>query len=618
MRIIGTNFMGHDSSVFFIDTEAKEIFAVSTERVTRIKHDSKDPGPVLGEYRFENVDYVCQGYGNFEEKVRSDLGPEKVASTIQKRAFCNLLRPKYIQDLFPSAKEKYLAYLKSFFRRPIKTLEDLDRVKPDFRQRFIEANKDKSDRQIVESYMREVFAEHGIEPKSFEFYDHHLCHAAGAYYFSPYAYRQRCISLTLDGWGDGCFGKAFLFDGERFEQVGRSPIRKVSHEGIEIDPSHDLTSIGILYGNFTVALGLKRYSDEGKVEALAAFGEKDEKMYDELMAATIVDGKGMDYDPKLVKPFYDMGYLKRKAEEMGKENFAATIQEYLEDAVVRYVEKLGERYPDVDTLCLSGGVAANIIMNLAVYERTKFKNLYIFPPMGDEGVAAGAALLKALEEGEDLRWVKEFYMPYFGNRLSKKEIEEALNNFSSRVDAGYIGGEWYKDAARSIAENKIVAVVQGRMEFGPRALGNRSILANPTDPNVKDRINMTVKRRPKYQPFCPSILEEERERLFERSFPHKHMAIGFRVKPEFHEKIPSAIHVDGTARPQFVEEKDNPAYYKLLKEVKKLTGFGVVINTSFNLHGRTIVRTAQDALTDFLDCNIDELYIEGYRVTPKR
>jgi carbamoyltransferase len=155
------------------------------------------------------------------------------------------------------------------------------------------------------------------------------------------------------------------------------------------------------------------------------------------------------------------------------------------------------------------------------------------------------------------------------------------------------------------------------MEFGPRALGNRSILANPTDPATKDRINLTVKRRPKYQPFCPSILEEERKRLFEESFPHKHMAIGFRVKKEYHDKIPSAIHVDGTARPQFVEERDNPDYYRLLKEVKSLTGFGVVINTSFNLHGRTIVHTADDALLDFIDCNIDELYIEGYRVVRK-
>ncbi len=615
MKIIGTNFMGHDSAVFFIDTKAKEIFAMSTERVTRIKHDSKDPGPILEKYRFEDVDYVCQGYGAFDEKVRTDLGAERVAALIQKKAYCDLLQPKYIKDLFPSAKEKYLAYLKSFLKNPLKTLEDLDRIKPDFRRRFLEAHKNETDRKVLENYMKEVFGEHGIVPKSFEFYDHHLCHAAGAYHFSPFAYRQKCLSVTLDGWGDGCFGKAFLFDGDRFELVGTSPIRQVDHEGIDIDPSHDLTSIGILYGNFTVALGLRRYSDEGKVEALAAFGKKDEAMYDALMEATKITPEGMDYDPAAIKPYYDMAYLKKKAQELGQENFAATIQEYLEDAVVAYMTKLAEKFPDIDTLCFSGGVAANIIMNLAVYERTKFKNLYIFPPMGDEGVAVGAALLKALEEGADIGWVNGYYMPYFGNALSKEEVESALEIFSDRVRQEYVGDVWPEMAAESIAQKKIVAIVHGRMEFGPRALGNRSILANPTDPAIKDRINLTVKRRPKYQPFCPSILEEERERLFESSFPHKHMAIGFRVKEEYRDKIPSAIHVDGTARPQFVEEADNPAYYRLLKKVKERTGFGVVINTSFNLHGRTIVHTAEDALLDFIDCNIDELYIEGYRIT---
>ena len=617
MRIIGTNFMGHDSAVFYIDTESKEIFAMSTERVTRIKHDSKDVALILETYPFEDVDYVCQGYGNFEAKVRTDLGPERVAGAIQKKAFCDLIQPTYIKDLFPTTKEKYLAYFKSFTRHPEKTLEDLEKIEPDFKEKFLKEHEGESDREIFEGYMREVFAENGIRPKKIEFYDHHLSHAAGAYYFSPYAYEQKCLSLTLDGWGDGYFGKAYLFENDSYKLVGQSPIREVDHEGIDIDTSHDLTSIGILYGNFTEALGLRRYSDEGKVEALAAFDKKNDAMYEELMRATIVTADGMDYDPKAIKPFYDKAFLKQKAEELGDEVFAATIQSYLEDAVVNYMELLGEKYPDVDSLCLSGGVAANIIMNLNIFERTKFKNLYIFPPMGDEGVAAGAALLKAVEMGEDVRWVKEHYMPYFGNQLEKKEIEEAIDYFSDRIDAEYVGEEWPVQAGRSIADNKIVAVVQGRMEFGPRALGDRSILANPVDPEIRTKINLTVKRRPKYQPFCPSILEEERERLFIQSFPHKHMAIGFRIKEEYHDDIPSAIHVDGTARPQFVEERDNPNYYRLLKEVKNRTGFGVIINTSFNLHGRTIVHTAKDALLDFIDCNIEELYIEGYRITRK-
>ena len=617
MRIIGTNFMGHDSALFYIDTESKEIFAMSTERVTRIKHDSKDVAPILEKYKFENIDYVCQGYGNFDAKVRSDLGPERVAGLIQKKAFCDLIQPTYIKDLFPTVKEKYQAYFDSFQKNPEKTVEDLDKLEPDFKDRFLKEHENESDKEILENYMLEVFGEQGIKPKKIDFYDHHLSHAAGAYYFSPFAYEKRCLSLTLDGWGDGYFGKAYLFEDDHYELVGQSPIREVDDKNIDIDTSHNLTSIGILYGNFTVALGLRRYSDEGKVEALAAFSDKNREIYDEMMSATIITADGMDYDAEAIKPYYDMTFLKQKAEELGDETFAATIQCYLEDAVVKYMELLGEKYPDIDSLCLSGGVAANIIMNLNIFERTKFKNLYIFPPMGDEGVAAGAALLKAVEMGEDIRWVKENYMPYFGNQLEEEEIKEAIEHFSDRIDAEYVGDEWPINAGRSIADNKIVAIVQGRMEFGPRALGDRSILANPVDPGIRTKINLTVKRRPKYQPFCPSILEEERERLFEQSFPHKHMAIGFRIKEKYHNDIPSAIHVDGTARPQFVEPKDNPNYYRLLKEVKEKTGFGVIINTSFNLHGRTIVHTAKDALLDFIDCNIEELYIEGYRITRK-
>ena len=208
-------------------------------------------------------------------------------------------------------------------------------------------------------------------------------------------------------------------------------------------------------------------------------------------------------------------------------------------------------------------------------------------------------------------------MPYYGHKITENEIKDALNKFKDKVMFEYIGEEWYKEAAKSLSENKIISIVHGKMEFGPRALGNRSILANPVFEDVRDRINSKIKKRPWYQPFCPSILEEERERLFEKSFPHKHMAIAFRMKKEYIKHLPTAVHVDGTARPQFVEEKDNPVYYKLLKELKKYTGFGVCINTSFNLHGRTMVRTAEDALTDFIDCQLDELYLEGYKITTK-
>jgi carbamoyltransferase len=218
--------------------------------------------------------------------------------------------------------------------------------------------------------------------------------------------------------------------------------------------------------------------------------------------------------------------------------------------------------------------------------------------------------------GEDVSWLKDHVMPYFGDEYTRNQVKQALDEFDNIIIED-LESVWPEEAAKSVAEGKICSLFHGKMEFGPRALGNRSIIGNPMMEDTRQRINSTVKHRPSYQPFCPSILEEDRRRLFEDSFPHKHMAIAFRMKEEHIKNLPCAVHVDGTARPQFVEEQDNPNYYRYLKELKNITGYGVSLNTSFNLHGRTVVRTPIDAVVDFIDCNIDELFIEGYRVTRK-
>ena len=290
----------------------------------------------------------------------------------------------------------------------------------------------------------------------------------------------------------------------------------------------------------------------------------------------------------------------------------------VENTIVEYLNTAYERYK-IPRLAMAGGVCANVIMNLHIFERTPFEELYIFPAMGDDGTAAGAAVLKAIELGYDVSWLKDLEMPYWGPNYSKEDVEKELKKekWKDKIIYKYIGEDWPELAAKMIADGKIISVYQGKMEFGPRALGNRSVLADPRNPETRDKINSTVKRRPWFQPFCPSVLEKERERLFEKSYNHKYMAIAFRIKKEFWDKLPSAMHIDGTARPQFVEENNNPNYYKLIKKFKELTGYGIVVNTSFNLHGRTIVRTPEDAITDFIDCNIDAMFIEGFLVERK-
>ena len=604
MRIMGTKYCGHDSALCILDTEQKKIFAISTERVTRIKHDALDITPIMNAYGFESIDYVAHSYSDFEDRGHDGELREKMTFNKEiEKALRSIIKPVYASDLGLTRVEKNIMILKAIFT-------DFYAVRAYYGAKFNRAlvkETPEGNKKAFTKYIKENLAKYGLIPKKVFFYDHHLCHAIPSYYLSPFN-DKKALALTIDGQGDGYFSKLYYFNGiEDHKLVGESKAKFLGH-------GDKFLSIGRLYNYFTQAMDLRPNSDEGKVEALAAFGTADESIYQDLINATKIDKKqlSINFDVKLIEPFYDINWLKRQRNRAGDENFCASIQTYLEDIMVSYLNIAYEKYP-TNNLCLSGGVAANIIMSLALYERTNFTNIYVYPAMADDGLAIGSAILTAINLGQDISWLKDFSMPYFGDSYSRQQVKEALDGFDNIVYED-LGNDWPKEAALSVSKGKICALFHGKMEFGPRALGNRSIIANPMLEDTRKKINSNIKKRPSYQPFCPSILEDERERLFKDSFPHKHMAIAFRMRDEFIKDLPCAVHVDGTARPQFVEEKDNPQYYLYLKTLKKITGYGVSLNTSFNLHGRTIVRSPKDAVIDFIDCNIDELFIEGYRV----
>lgn len=583
MIILGTKFFGHDSAIFRIDSDKKEIFALSTERFTRNKHDAS-PVSVMSDLfsKFSPPNVICHSFSSFEDvDFCLETKSEGAARAVE-------------------AHEQHTSSLKTLLASDIRETADSMRMKGV--SSYI-INKHAVDMAIKK--LSEHFGQNDITHN--EYYEHHLCHAVSAYYSSPY-FGRPCLVLSVDGQGDGFSGKAYIVRDEQFYEIGAFPVDKL--------PPYDkfnVTSLGSIYANFTEVAGFRRNSDEGKVEALAAFGRPIMNELNALRAACHVSYNYLHISPEKILPFYDQTYLTTILETHGRENFCATIQKFLEDVVVDYINALSIPN-DVENLCLAGGVAANIIMNLNIYERTKFKSIHVAPYMGDEGTACGAAILSAQLHGCDVSWIAQEAMPYFGVSYSRQEVLGTLKKYSAKIDFEDIGQDWPIVAAKKIANSQIIAIFHGKMEFGPRALGNRSILANPSDPNIRKKINVSIKRRPPWQPFCPSILESERERLFISSFHHKHMAIAFRLKKEFHNVLPSAVHIDGTARPQFVMQSDNPEYFKLLKEMKKITGLGVVINTSFNLHGRAMVMTPEHALDDFLDCNLDFLFIEGYMV----
>ena len=603
-QYLGTKFSGHDSAVCLLDFDQRSIFAISTERVTRIKHDSMDISPILQVYKFPESLHVAHCYSDFENlsgdgELLSKMVYTKVLEKLVRRA----VRPQYFKDLLISKAKKRRKLYRLFMNEPLALYQY---VSAKINRAFCSNDAD-SNRSAHIKNMEHILSESGLCAESLRFYDHHLCHAMPAYIFSGFS-GAPVLSLTLDGQGDGYWSKLFLFRSPNdFVLVGSSRAQFVSKPNL-------VTSIGRIYNLFTKAMGLVPDSDEGKVEAYAAYGEADEVLMSRLLTLTNIDERNLviSFDVVALQQIMSRDYLAAERLRIGDPGFCATVQKYLEVVVLKYIQA-AVRKTGVRRLCLSGGVAANIIMSLRLYESGLLDDIFVLPAMGDDGLALGSALLMAIEDKKDVGWVTQYKMPYFGDEWTGDQIH---NELLGRNDITYekVGHDWPRLAAREVSEGKVCALFQGRMEFGPRALGNRSIIASPCVADVTERINAEIKRRPWYQPFCPSVLEDERTRLFENSFSHKHMAIAFRLKEEFRESLPGASHVDGTARPQFVSAEDNLEYYEYLSHLKDFSGFGVSLNTSFNLHGRTIVRTPKDAVDDFLACGLDALFIGPFVV----
>ena len=609
--IIGFKPSGHDNAIYIIDPNNEKVFGVAMERITKIKHDSASILTQLDNIIFEcfNLDkdskiYLAESF--------TDLTLSSIISNMLRYEIYKTFKIEYIKDFEKyfkkDAKERYFLLFKKNLPLFIKLA---------INQAIISKFPKKYKKLFIKLYLRNKLKE--IKKIDYKEYDHQLCHAASAYYFSPFDKNEKVVVVTMDGMGDrNCFSSVYLGKNNKLKKLTESYAEKVSKSLSQNVTSGRLWySIGNLYGVFTHVLGFKINSDEGKTEALAAYAKRPKnEIYEDLMECYTVNDK-LQIIPnyKKLEKYFSISYLNDLKSKIGEENFAGAIQKFLQDFMVEYIKKIIKR-TGIKTFCFAGGVFANVIMNLRIWEDSGIRQMYIFPAMGDDGTAVGAAVLRAVELGYNLSWLKDLEMPYWGPSYSKDEVEKELkkDKWRDKVTYKYIGDKWPEIAAEMIAKGKIIAIYQGRMEFGPRALGNRSILADPRDPKTRDKINSTVKRRPRFQPFCPSVLEEERERLFEKSYKHKHMAIAFRMKKEFWNKLPSAMHIDGTSRPQFVQEKDNPNYYRLIKRLKELTGYGIVVNTSFNLHGRTIVKTPEDALVDFIDCNIDALFIEGFLI----
>ncbi len=605
---LGLNFCdGHDTSVFSIFDN--DLYGISQERITRIKHDSMYPIDAIKEMlRYKKID---------------PLKIEKVYAGVATLEFENLklFHNKYEKDI---ALRKYIQhnrdriYIKELSSQ-IKYQESLSTIK-----RIFNLSLDKNGREflflkvkgkkiplrdIILRHLKDIFPNAQIKIK---FFEHHLAHAYSTYFSSPF---KDSLVLSFDGYGDQYFSKIYFVDqkNRRFKEIGSSKNIFVGNFKQYNFTDNGAVSIGNIYSVFTYLLGFTPNADEGKVEALAAFGSTDNRLYKALMLSTHIDriNLSINIDLDKINKLFEKSSIESILKELSKEDIAASVQKYTEESIIELLKVVKEK-SNCSNICLAGGVTANVIMNMKINQEL-FENIYIVPAMADDGLAQGVALMMKERYNKDITTNFKFpTMPYFGSSYTHKEVKEALQNSNLKYE--FLGNSAYIKAAEAIVNGKIGAIFQGRSEFGPRALGNRTIIADVRDEDIQKRINKEIKNRPIFQPFCPSILEEERERLFEKSYNNKHMTIAFKLKEEFIKNIPGAIHIDNSARVQFVSQEDNPHYYALIKRVQELTGFGVIINTSFNKHGRTMVLTPHDAIIDFIYTNLDFMVIEGFWV----
>jgi carbamoyltransferase len=447
--------------------------------------------------------------------------------------------------------------------------------------------------------------------------EHHQAHVASAFFVSPF---EEAAVLSVDGFGDFASTMLAAGRGNRFEVLDRV-----------LFPH----SLGIFYTAITQWLGFPKYGDEGKIMGLAPYGDAELQlgaMRELVRLERPIFRLGLDffthqtqgvdmtwaqgtptigrlYSDRLIEAF---GPTRDPGAELTKqhEDVAAALQAVLEDAYLALVRELGAR-TRLPNLCLAGGVALNAVANGRIRRETEFDGLFVQPAAGDSGTAIGAAYWVWNQE---LARPRDFVLEdaSLGPEYSDEECAEAIRatgRRSERLDDEVL----FPEVARRIEAGDVVGWFQGRMEFGPRALGNRSIVVDPRRPEMKDVLNARIKHREPFRPFAPSILAEATGEWFVQAYPSPFMVLVYDVRPEKRELIPAVTHVDGTGRLQTVEERVSPRYYRLIKEFERLTGVPVVLNTSFN-ENEPIVMTPAQALETFAKTRIDLLVLGNHVV----
>jgi carbamoyltransferase len=557
VKILGINYFFHDSSACIVD-DGELVVALEEERFSRSKHTTLFPTSAIARC----LEVAGCGYEDIDH-VAVSINPTK-----------------------------------DWYKKVVYGLKLGHRMWPFVKHELIRAVR----KQVNFNAWYKEHWPSGNGPTVHKV-DHHLSHIAGSFFISPY---DRAALLSIDGSGEWSTTWMGETDGRNFTCYSESEFPN---------------SLGSFYEAATQFCGFRPNYDEGKTMGLAPFGDP-ERFYSTMAQMIEIGPKGevkidlswFNYQnlthwrlsDKYVRAF---GKPRKDGEEIEQhhEDVAAAAQKVLEDRVLEMCRIL-ERESSADYLVISGGVSLNSVMNGRILRETRFKDVYVMPAAGDNGTSIGAAYYVY---NHTLGATKRYHHnnPYLGTEYDNEFIERTLKQcklpYEKLDDAS-------TTAARLLGDGKIIGWFQGKMEIGPRALGSRSILANPTLPDMKAKINAEVKHREAYRPFAPSATVECTQEYFDIEVEAPFMLKVCDVKPDKRELLPAITHVDGSARLHTVRAEISPRYHKLIAELGKISGVPVVLNTSFNIMGEPVVESPLQAIRCFYSTGLDALVIGDF------
>ncbi len=595
MIILGISAFYHDSAAALI-RDGDIVAAAQEERFTRIKHDSNFPK--------EAIAFCLKQAGVSLEEVDHVVFFEKPLVKFERLLETYLA---FAPRGFTSFRKAMPLWLKEkLFQKSLLT---------DFLAEMVEEKPSKELKKSMKGKL--LFAEH------------HQSHAASAFFPSPF---DEAVVLTMDGVGEWASASVCIGKGNELN------IEK------EIQFPH---SLGLLYSAFTYYTGFKVNSGEYKVMGLAPYGEP---KYKDLILEHLIDVKE-DGSFRLNMDYFDFatgltmttkkfdavfGGPPRVGEDritQREMDLAASVQAVTEEVMEKMVRSLSEEYKDIENLCLAGGVALNCVANGKILKKNYFKNIWVQPAAGDAGGSLGAALaayyLHLNGERKKTNQNDAMKGSYLGPVYDDSEIEKRLEAAGAKFKRHANDDEVVEITAKALADEKAIGWFQGRMEFGPRALGGRSIIGDARSPSMQKTLNLKVKYRESFRPFAPSVLREDVDGWFDLNTDSPYMLLvapvnDNKVTPMTAEQeklfgieklniprseIPAVTHVDYSARVQTVHKDTNPKYYALISRFKDLTGCPVIVNTSFNVRGEPIVCTPEDAFRCFMGTELDMLVV---------